>query len=351
MEGLYKIKKAQSRSISAENKDGRKNGGGLATEGTGKSAGEYLGVGWKISPSIDIKSGETVEIADINGPGKIVSMWMTAEAILRYTILRIYWDDQEHPSVEVPLGDFFGCASGQFKQVNALPISVNPTLGFNCYFEMPFNKKCRITIENLDDKKMVLFYQINYELISLEEPVGYFHAQFNRVNPVPYKAVYPILEGVEGEGHYVGTYLYWQSNNNYWWGEGEIKFYMDDDEAPTICGTGTEDYFGGAWSFRSKDYTYLEYSTPYLGFSIDKPDLDSNCDLANTRFNLYRYHIQDPIRFTKNLNITIQALGWRSDFKRYLPLQEDISSVAMWYQTLPSKPFKPLPCRDELEII
>lgn len=164
-----------------------------------------------------------------------------------------------------------------------------------------------------------------------------------------YKDVHTILDGVKGKGHYVGTYLAWQVNNNGWWGEGEIKFYLDgDDEFPTICGTGTEDYFGGAWNFEFPPGQYGIYSTPYLGLcQVIKPD---GLYRSQQRFGMYRWHVRDPIRFEEDLRVTIQALGWRSG-GRYLPLQDDIASTAFWYQTEPHAPFPPLPDRDGLEVI
>jgi len=166
------------------------------------------------------------------------------------------------------------------------------------------------------------------------------------VNPLPYKAVYTILDRVKGQGHYVGTYLAWGANNTGWWGEGEIKFYLDGDgEFPTICGTGTEDYFCGSYGFTSEG-EYREYTTPYTGFHVFKPD---GLWESQTRLGMYRWHIPDPVRFEKDLKVTIQALGWRSG-GRYLPLQDDISSVAFWYQTEPHNPFPELPSRDELEV-
>ena len=140
---------------------------------------------------------------------------------------------------------------------------------FNCYWEMPFRKRCRITMENIGREDMTLFYQIDYTLTEVPEDCAYFHAQFRRVNPLPYKEVYTILDGVKGQGHYVGTYMAWGVNNNGWWGEGEIKFYMDGDgEFPTICGTGTEDYFCGSYNFENKETKqYQEFNTPYAGLS------------------------------------------------------------------------------------
>ena len=139
-------------------------------------------------------------------------------------------------------------------QLSSLAVCVNPAGGFNCYWEMPFRRSARITLENRDENPMTLYYQVNYTLTDVPEDVAYFHAQWRRSNPLPYKEVHTLLDGVRGHGHYVGTYLAWGVHNNGWWGEGEIKFFMDGDgECPTICGTGTEDYFGGAWDFEEPE--------------------------------------------------------------------------------------------------
>ena len=348
---LSRLSNAQSRSISPENFNGAKGMGGMATEGTGKNCAKDLGQGWKVSPSVKVAPGETFEMANIEGPGAIQQIWLTPTGNWRFSILRIYWDDQEHPSVECPVGDFFACGWGKYAQVSSLAICVNPGSAFNCYWEMPFQKKCRMTLSNLDDKEMVLYYQINYTLTEIPSDAAYFHAQFRRTNPLPYKEDYTILDGVSGKGHYVGTYMAWGVNNNGWWGEGEIKFYMDgDDKFPTICGTGTEDYFCGSYNFDvgKENGGYREFTTPYAGLpQVLRPD---GLYQSNTRFGMYRWHIMDPIRFQSELRVTIQALGWRSG-GRYLPLQDDIASVAYWYQTLPTVPFAPLPDKDYLEII
>jgi hypothetical protein len=227
---------------------------------------------------------------------------------------------------------------------------VNPGSAFNCYWEMPFRKRCRITLTNLADEGMRVYYQVNYTLTDVPEDAAYFHAQFRRTNPLPYKDVYTILDGVQGAGQFVGTYMAWGVNNTGWWGEGEIKFFMDgDDEFPTICGTGTEDYFCGSYNFENKaERQYQEFSTPYAGLpQVIRPD---GVYRSQQRFGLYRWHIMDPVRFEQDLKITMQALGWRSG-GRYLPLQDDIASVAYWYQTLPTAPFPELPARDCLEVI
>jgi len=346
---LSRLSDAQTRSISPENFTGEKGKGGMATTGTGSNASHDLGQGWKVSPSIRIESQKTVVLADIAGPGAIQQIWMTPTGDWRKSILRFYWDDQEQPSVECPVGDFFCSGWGKYAQLSSLPVCVNPGSAFNCYWEMPFRKRCRITMTNIAPQQMTLYYQINYTLTQVPDDAAYFHAQFRRVNPLPAKQVYTILDGVKGRGHYVGTYLAWGVHNNGWWGEGEIKFYMDGDrEFPTICGTGTEDYFCGSYNFENKELKqYQVFSTPYTGLhQVLKPD---GLYQSQQRFGMYRWHIVDPIRFQQDLRVTIQALGWKTN-RRYLPLQDDIASVAFWYQTLPTAPFPALPDEASLEV-
>jgi hypothetical protein len=350
MGNLARLSEAQTRSISPENFAGEKGKGGMAVEGTGARAARDLGQGWKISPSVVIEPGQTFELADIAGPGAIQQIWMTPTGNWRFSILRIYWDDQDIPSVECPIGDFFGMGWGEYAQLSSLAVCVNPGSAFNCYWEMPFRKRCRMTMTNIADERMVLYYQINYTLTDVPPDAAYLHAQFRRVNPLPYEEVYTILDGVQGQGHYVGTYMAWGVNNRGWWGEGEIKFYLDGDDAyPTICGTGTEDYFCGSYNFENRETKqYQEFTTPYSGLhQVIRPD---GVYRSQMRFGLYRWHIADPIRFQQDLRVTIQALGWRS-YGRYLPLQDDMASVAFWYQTLPTAPFPELPGRDELEVV
>ncbi len=347
---LSRLSSAQTRSISPENFDGEKGKGGMATDGGGARAARELGVGWKVSPFITIEPGEEREIASIDGSGAIQQIWMTPTGNWRWSILRIYWDDQEQPSVECPVGDFFACGWGRFAPVSSLAVCVNPGSAFNCYWEMPFQAHCRITLTNIGYEPMNLYYQINYTLTDVPEDCAYFHAQFRRVNTLPYKDVYTILDGVTGQGQFVGLYMAWGVNNNGWWGEGEIKFFLDGDgEFPTICGTGTEDYFCGSYNFENQvTHQYQEYTTAYAGLpQVIRPDGVYN---SQTRFGLYRWHILDPVRFQTDLRVTIQALGWRAEH-RYLPLQDDIASVAYWYQTLPTAPFPALPDRDYLEVL
>lgn len=350
LSNLSLLSNAKSRSISPENFTGAKGQGGMATEGTGKECARDLGQGWKVSPSVIVKAQTNFTLGEIEGPGVIQHIWMTCfPSHWRSLVLRIYWDDEEQASVETPIGDFFCNGWCERSNVNSLPIAVNPAGGMNSYWEMPFRKSAKLVVENISEEDAILYYQIDYSLCSVPDNAAYFHAQFRRSNPLPYKEVHTILDGVKGKGHYVGTYIAWGVNNNGWWGEGEVKFYLDGDkDFPTICGTGTEDYFGGAWNWEHPKGEYGIYSTPFLGMhQVIKPD---GLYRSQQRFGMYRWHIMDPIRFDEDLRVTVQALGWRSG-GRYLPLQDDISSVAYWYQTEPHNPFPKLPSKDELEVI
>jgi hypothetical protein len=356
MSNIYRLSDAKTRSISPENYTGAKGRGGMATEGTGKNAARDLGQGWKVNPCVVIKAHTTFTVAEIDGPGAIQHIWMTPTGNWRNSILRFYWDDEKTPSVEAPVGDFFCMGWGQYSPLQSLAVCVNPGSAFNCYWPMPFTKKCRITMENIDDKDMVLYYQVDYTLTDVPSDAAYFHAQFRRVNPLPYKSVYTLVDGIKGKGQYVGTYLAWGVHNNGWWGEGEIKFYIDGDtKYPTINGTGTEDYFCGSYDFDTKkknsagvdQLNYTEFTSPYSGLcQVIKGDGHYQ---VSQRFGLYRWHITDPIRFEQDLKVTIEALGWRSE-GRYLPLQDDIASTVFWYQTEPHNAFPPLPDKDGLEV-
>ena len=348
---LSRLSHAKSRSISPENFTGEKGKGGMATEGESKAAGLHLGgQGWKVSPFVRIKPGETFPLADIAGPGAIQQIWMTPSQPWRHLILRIFWDGQEQPSVECPIGDFFASAwPGKFGQVSSLPVCVNPGSGLNSYWEMPFRQHCRMTLENLSFQDIAVYYQVNYTLTDVPDDAAYFHAQFRRNNPLPYKEDHILLDGVRGHGHYVGTYMAWGVNNSGWWGEGEMKFFLDGDEWPTICGTGTEDYFCGSYNFWV-DNRYREFTTAYAGMPQAYLPTGDDPGITQSRFGLYRWHLTDPVRFEDDIRVTCQALSWRAP-GRYLPLQDDIASVAYWYQTLPTAPFPAFPDADALEII
>jgi len=363
LSSLSRLSRAQTRSISPENFTGEKGKAGMSTDGPALKAARDLGQGWKVSPYVRIAPKETFVMADVKGEGAIQQIWLTPSGNWRFAILRFYWDGETEPSVECPVGDFFACGWGKYAQISSLPVCVNPGRAFNSYWLMPFHNSFKITLENLADKPLpgedpntgifTVYYQINYTLTDVPDDAATFHAQFRRMNPLPYKDVYTLLDGVKGWGHYVGTYMAWGVNNNGWWGEGEIKFFLDGDtKFPTIAGTGTEDYFCGSYDFDSAGpdgvVRYTEHTTPYSGLAqVIRGDGHYS---VMQRFGLYRWHIMDPIRFEKDLKVTIQALGWRSG-GRYLPLQDDISSVAYWYQAEPHAKFPKLPDKDYLEII
>jgi len=347
---LTKKKNIRSFSVCAENLTGEKGKGGMAVEGTASHAARELGQGWKVNPYLNIAAGERLELANIKGQGSIRHMWFTDSAkAARQLILRIYFDGHTNPAVEAPLSDFFCNADNlDYRQLSSLPICYNPRKGMNCYFEMPYRTGFRVEMENIGPEGCIIFFQIDCEEKEIGDDTLYFHAQFRRVNPVKYMDIYTILDNIRGNGHYVGTYMYWGSKSNRWWGEGEIKFYIDGDkEFPTICGTGTEDYFCGAYCFEVEG-KYVEFTTPYSGLSkISRTD-----DLYKSQryFDMYRWHLNDPIYFKEDLRVTIQALGLRSG-SRYLPLQDDLSSVAYWYSDSLDDVYPPFPTANELEIV
>lgn len=352
LDQLYQLNDAQSRSISPENFTGEKGKGGMATleEGNAAKAARELGQGWKVNPYVHIKPGETFTLGEIDGSGIIRHIWMTPVGDYRLMVFRIYWDDEETPSVEVPVGDFFaaGWGMGNEPQIASLAMCVNPRSGFNSYWKMPFRQGAKITMENMGEKQATVYYQIDYSLEDVAKDTPYFHAQFRRTNPLPYKEVFTIVDGIKGKGQYVGTYLAHGANSPGWWGEGEIKFYIDgDDEFPTICGTGEEDYFCGSYGYEEREengkYTYTSFSSPYTGF------YHVPFEGEQRRFGQYRWHITDPVRFDQDLRITIQALGWQSE-GRYLPLQDDMAAVSYWYQVEPHAPFPALPAKEALVI-
>lgn len=353
MDKLYQLKDAKTRSISPENFTGKKGKGGMATleEGSAKRAARELGQGWKVNPYIHIEPGTTFTLGEIEGPGVINHIWMTPVGDYRLMIFRFYWDDEKAPSVEVPVGDFFaaGWGLGNEPRITSLAVCVNPRSGFNSYWQMPFRKKCRITMENLGGKPASVYYQIDHSLESVPKNTPYFHAQFRRVNPLPYKEDYTIVDNIKGRGHYVGTYLAHGANSPDWWGEGEIKFFIDGDgKFPTICGTGEEDYFNGSYGYNERIENgrdaYDNFTSPYTGF------YHVRYDGTQRRFGEYRWHIADPVHFDNDLRVTIQSIGWQSE-GRYLPLQDDLASVAYWYQLEPHNPFPPLPAKEGLVIV
>ena len=335
---LALLSDARTRSISAENPYGEAGGGAREMPGPHEAA-SALGKGWKVRPCITLPRHSTTALADIEGPGTITHIWITVDPkAYRDCVLRFYWDGEEAPSVEVPVGDFFANGHALRCNVNSLPVAVNPSGGFNSYWPMPFRQRCRITVENQHWEDIGgFFYQISYALGDVPANAAYFHAQWRRSVTSRQAPEHVILDGLRGKGHYVGTYLAWTQLANGWWGEGEIKFFMDGDgEYPTVCGTGTEDYFGGAWGFGGETF-----STAFLGYPLYRKEAGEV-----PKHGLYHWHVMDPIRFESSLRVTIQALGWWPN-GQFQPLEDDIASVGYWYQTEPHAPFPALPAIEE----
>jgi hypothetical protein len=295
-------------------------------------AADDLGQGWKVRPFLRVNAGKTVTLMDVDGPGVIQHIWMV-EGLRRDHVLRFYWDGEETPSIEVPAPDFFAVGHETFAPVNSLAVVVNPSNALNCYWPMPFRRHARITISNEGKNDLrLLAYQITYQLAEVPENAAHFHAQWRRASAKEQNP-YVIVDGIRGKGRYVGTFLAWTQLEKGWWGEGEIKFYLDGDrEFPTICGTGTEDYFCGSYGFPKP------YSTAYVGTTLPSGQDDE----VPNHWSLYRWHIPDPICFEDDLRVTIQALGWYNT-GRYKLMEDDIASVAYWYQTEPHAAFPALP--------
>ncbi|MCL2603492.1 MAG: DUF2961 domain-containing protein [Defluviitaleaceae bacterium] len=365
LSNITRITSGTTRLFSPENVYAEKGKGGMAdTSDTpqeevvrigqqweNNKAARELGQKWKVRPCITIPAGDTATIMDTQGPGRITHIWFTVDQKrFRDLVLRMYWDGEAEPSVESPVGDFFCCGFSKALAITALPINVNPTGGMNSYFPMPFRQSARITVENRGVEDCGgFFYAISMDEAPVADDEAYFHAKFRRTNPLPYGEDYLIIDGIKGAGHYVGTQIAWQQNSNGWWGEGEVKAFIDGEkEFPGYCGTGTEDYFGGAWCYNAN------YSAPFLGYqdlmALGLFGQKRETNVTGNRHSMYRFHIMDPIRFKKDLKIVVQAIGWRSEW-RYLPLQDDISSVAYWYQSETHNKFEPLGDRNALEVI
>jgi hypothetical protein len=347
----------RSRSINAENPTGE----------PGQAAREAspLGPSRKGRAFLPLPAGDTLTLADVEGPGVIRHIWLTiadttpaGPYVLRDVVLRMFWDNEESPSVEVPVGDFFCNGFGTRALVTSEPIVVAPTGGMNSYFPMPFRSRARIELESQHSGDLEhVFFQIDYTVgDDLNEDTTYFHAQWRRTNGTAALGEdHVIVDGIEGTGHYVGTYIGLTSLQRFWWGEGEVKFYLDDDsEYPTQVSTGLEDYAGGAWAFQnalSNDPapSPIPFSAPYFGYPHYGTEDTSQASPFATpmapNHAVYRWHLPDPIVFTSRLKVTLQQIGaWDHGlFER----SDDIFSTAYWYQTGAHTPFPTLPSAAE----
>ena len=339
MNNYCMIQNSKTFAFSAENPTGVRAGGSQGGDCT------------KLRPTVTIPAGETVTLVDAAGPGVIQHMWFTGY-VGHHFIIRMYWDDQEYPSVEAPLSAFFGCAydenfvdrDGKYPVLNSAMMLVAPGRGYNSYFEMPFHKRARITMENRGDKDENLYYIITGAYQEIPAEAGYFHATYRQEHPVQKGRTYTIVDGIEGRGQFVGVTLATGMNgNNTCWVEGEARMYLDDDPYPSIHYTGTEDYFGGSYGFGNDIIikNYQTFSGLYTGMYAIYGD---NREFYNgqQRFLLYHFHIADPIRFESKFRMTLDNMGWTG------PRYDDYTSVAYWYQTLPSAPLLPLPTDAEM---
>lgn len=276
-----------------------------------------------------IEPGETATLAEIDGPGCITHIWCTVNAEQYYPrklVLRIYWDHESEPSVEAPLGDFFGVGHGINRNYTSLPFTVSSSgRARNCFFKMPFATHALIQVTNEGLEPVYSFYYyIDYRMTDdLPRNATRFHAQYNQAFPCTMKDNYVILEA-KGQGHYVGCNMSVEGTARSWWGEGDDMIFIDGETTPSLAGTGTEDYFCDAWGMR-------ESMSPYYGCTL--------CEGFNTpgqKTTMYRFHIEDPIPFRKSIRVTIEH-GTEND------RSDNLSSVAYWYQTEPHRPFTTLP--------
>lgn len=346
---------AVTRMINAENPTGEKGGAAKWDPNPDdpflphSGAAKHLGRGWKVRPFITVKAGETAVLADIAGPGCVNQFWITTSASAwRALVLRVHWDGEAEPSVEAPLGDFFALGfDSRPHLVNSLPVVVAPHRGCGCYWQMPFRRRARFTLANEGGENVdVVAYKILYKLHEVPADAAYFHAQWRRSLTARAHPEHTILDGVKGRGLYVGTYLAWTALSRGWWGEGEVKFYLDGDrEFPTICDNGTEDYFGGAWSYArdpKTDPTEQAFCAPFCGLPLAHNGAPNGPRL----FGLYRWHVLDAIGFAQDLRVTVQTLGWWPG-RVYQPLTDDVASTAFWYQAEPHAAFPKFPALAE----
>jgi len=346
---LYRLRNLRSRAASAENPTAEHGKGGTTANGL------------KGSPAIkDFKNGTTEVLLNQQGPGMIRHIWCTAKPRkpdhLRNLILRMYWENNPVPSVEVPLSDFFGVAHGAPVPMYSALISTQEGRGFNSYIPMPFAESARITISNESNTDLdYFFYQIDFTLGDrVNDQDGRFHASFRRENPTVLGRDFKLLEVTHAHGIFLGAVIGIRSLSEGWWGEGEVKMYIDDDKTyPTICGTGLEDYIGSAWGLGI-------HMTPYQGAPL----------VYGNFFSIYRFHVPDPVYFQNHIRITVQQMGSahkkdliavygdslifssknhprRDPDDGYYLRSDDVCATAYWYQWPLIKKREALPDKEE----
>ena len=310
-----------SRSISFENPTG--------APGVGGQAASKLGPGRKGAPARSINPGETVSLCDLEGPGTIRHLWITTDQrpiVQRACVIRVWWEGQEHPSIECPIGDLFGFAHGKIVSYQSAVHSCGPTGGRNLWLPMPFRKRARIEFTNEGPAAVPLFYSIDYTAGDKHAAdVGRLHVLFRRENPTTEKVDFELLPERKQQGRFLGSVIGIRNlHPQQWWGEGEIKVYLDGDrDWPTIVGTGSEDYVGLAWGIQQAPFLYN-------GCSLNEKDF----------VTMYRWHLPDPIGWRRQARITIQQIAWKDGLAE---TRDDWSCATFWYEPVPSAKLPPLP--------
>ncbi len=322
--------------FSAENPTGERNGG---TRGKDCE---------KLQPCFHLPAGETMTIMETDGSGMINHIWIGG-LLGHEAIIRMYWDNAEYPSVEVPASAFFGYPYDEayvrvdrdhkIITLNSSKVLLAPTRSYNCYWEMPFRKHCKITVENRGSEKINLFYEIAGSYGEVPEDAGYFHAVYRQEHPVQKGRAYTVLDNVEGKGYFAGLFFAVGVNGTSWcWCEGEPKMYIDGETYPSINYTGTEDYFCGSYAFGNDTIPewYQTYSGLYAGLYAILGDTREKYNVQQ-RFLLYRWHDKDPVYFDNSFRMTIDDGIYAPPI--HAPRYDDFTSVAFYYLTEP----KPLP--------
>jgi Protein of unknown function (DUF2961) len=288
-----------------------------------------------------VAAGRSITVFDEKGPGEVSHIWFTIaddETLhLKKIVLRMYWDDEATPSVETPIGDFFGLGAGDYFLYQSAPLAVGADKALNCFFVMPFARRARITVTNEGSEPIhSLYWNIDWRAYRSSLPADemYFHAQYRQATPnVAVPGAKANLDGKDnyvwmeatGAGHFVGVTMSVVENADGWWGEGDDMFFLDGEKLPSINGTGTEDYFLGAWDFGGKPFSYSLFGAPVVG-----------PEKKGSKWSLYRFHLDSPIPFTKSLRATIEH-GHAND------RGDNFYSVAYWYQKEPHAVFPALP--------
>lgn len=294
---------------------------------------------------VTVEPGQTATLLDVTGAGVITHIWFTISSPdrmhLKNLVLRAWWDGEDSPSIEAPIGDFFGLGLGEYFVYQSALLAVAPIRALNSYFQMPFENAARMTLTNDGGERVnSLYFAIDYVALErLPEGLGRFHAQYRQSAPclgvksdgknLNGRNNYVFLEA-EGKGHFVGVTQAVLQNQNGWFGEGDDMIFIDGEEQPVINGTGTEDYYNGAWDFGGQPFSFLHNGAPYI---IDPERIGG-------RYCLYRWHSESPIAFEKSIKVTIEH-GTADD------RSDDFYSTAYWYQTEPHAKFPALPAPAE----